>query len=264
MKFISTQTEFGLFMMLRSLILVLAILPSFAAENIKAVGAVSKANIKAVGAVAEANIKAVGAVDNTGGGAPSYLFQENFDGTGAGTWSGTADYDYTSSPAPLEGTQSLRLQEESVYNQDAFTGVTEVWMYFMWHPVNHVSTHSIGGLWDGGLSGVAEIRADTGDNTIFVVCGTATSAKTVATWAEGVTYHVWLRYKVGSGANAEVDVWFNTSATHPGAGNNKTGLTNGSKTTNATTPFFNTNFGGVDMIFDKLRVDDVAIGSNPS
>lgn len=61
-------------MMLRSLILILAILPTFAAENIKAVGAVSKANIKAIGAVAEANIKAFGVVDNTasggGGGGP--------------------------------------------------------------------------------------------------------------------------------------------------------------------------------------------------
>lgn len=58
-------------MMLRSLILILAILPTFAAENIKAVGAVAKANVKAIGAVAEANIKAFGAVDNTAsGGAP--------------------------------------------------------------------------------------------------------------------------------------------------------------------------------------------------
>lgn len=55
-------------MMLRSLILFLLILPTFAAENIKAVGAVSKANVKAIGAVAEANVKAFGVVDNTGGG----------------------------------------------------------------------------------------------------------------------------------------------------------------------------------------------------
>lgn len=137
-------------------------------------------------------------------------------------------------------------------------------MYFLWNPVNHVSTHTIGGLYDTGLSGVVDIYADTGDNTLYVTCGTATSSKTVATWAEGVTYHVWLRYKKGVGANAEVDLWFNTSATHPGTGNNKTSLTNGSKTTNATTPYFNTVFSGVDMIYDKVRVDDVAIGSNPT
>lgn len=68
-------------MMLRSLIFFLLILPTFAAENIKAVGAVSKANIKALGAVAEANIKALGAVDNTGGGGGSIT---HIDAKGAG------------------------------------------------------------------------------------------------------------------------------------------------------------------------------------
>lgn len=76
MKFISRQIEFGLFMMFRNfLILLILPLSLLGAENIKAVGAVSKANIKAIGAVAEANVKAFGAVDNTsGGGGPDTYY----------------------------------------------------------------------------------------------------------------------------------------------------------------------------------------------
>lgn len=55
------------------------------AENIKAVGAVSKANIKAIGAVAEANIKAFGAVDNTGSGGPDIAYRSSSHVVGTGT-----------------------------------------------------------------------------------------------------------------------------------------------------------------------------------
>lgn len=151
MKFISTQTEFGLFMMrLKFLVLsfLMAVIPLQAAENIKAVGAVAKANVKAIGAVAEANIKAVGAVDNTAAAGCNTLkdqspaavtptaFETRFNnyfaskftagatytsckveilcnklGTPAGTWTVSIYSDSSGSPGSIVGTASTAVNK---------------------------------------------------------------------------------------------------------------------------------------------------------
>lgn len=266
MKFTSHQIEYGLFMMrLKFLVLslLMAVAPLQSAENIKSVGAVSKANIKAVGAVVEANIKAVGAVDNTaGGGAPTYLLEQNFDTAGVPTdWNNSgANFDYTATV--LEGTQSLQTPSGSQAFLNEIFNLTEFWGYWMLRRVSWAGDPAtIFAAYSSGYT--SELTVDVAADSLRVASGTTES--TVTTTADTTTYHVWMHALKGTGANATVEVWFSTTTTKPAdASNGHAKITNGSFDANITAMNWCSLFGGTaDFIVDKVRIDDVAIGSNP-
>lgn len=68
--------------MMRLSILILLILSSQSAENIKSIDGVAKANIKSIGGVSEANIKSIDGVDNTSSGGSTFILLRE-DGSSA-------------------------------------------------------------------------------------------------------------------------------------------------------------------------------------
>jgi hypothetical protein len=261
-------------MMLRnfSLLLMLSVSPLFAAENIKAVGAVAKANIKAVGAVSEANIKAFGAVDNTGSsGTPaSPLFAEQFEGANGGydnagwTTSGTGLIQTNYTGVILHGTETMRFvtpdSNQSYAYSAAWSAGNERFIYFLFRPVSTPGAGDILQLWDSGFSSVSDLQL-TGTGALQIAHGSAT-ATTVSTMSDGTTYHVWVTYNNSADT---ANVGFSTTGTRPTSGNAFAQTTAGTSTTNAERVFIGfSGFDGInEVLFDRIYVDDVQIGDNP-
>lgn len=209
--------------------------------------------------------------------AATYLISENFDGAGTPTsWTvtgtGTSNFDYTTSPAPLEGTQSYRastatqtIRCESINISDA----TEVYCYVLFRPVTFSANtrNFIGFENSGGGTIYPFIRNSAG--TIEVSHGGA-SATTVGSMSAGTTYHVWFYWKAKVGA-ADGVAWigWSTDGTRPTSGNNFQQVTAGTSSSTAVRAVIlgvapDDSNVTQELIWDKLRVDDVTIGDNPS
>jgi len=190
----------------------------------------------------------------------TYLLDEQFEGAGSEeTWTYTtsvADYDYTTSPAPLQGDQSCQIDVGG--NEDAigaFTPSSEIWVTFIWHH-NAVAANST----------VITIR-DTDDNTLvflqvridntvrlYITGGTTDSG--VTPLVDATTYWFKVRAKAGTGANAEAEVWISTNGTW---GESDGSTTDGTWTADCENIRL---YGKIDTdnIFDDIRVDDENIG----
>jgi hypothetical protein len=195
-----------------------------------------------------------------------------------GTWvvsSGTPDYDYTTSPAPIEGTYSLFLSglgnsaDTRVYRAFTATGGQPQEMYFTF-----ILTED--GVTPGDFV-IARITKDgspllcsvtlKGTKTLGVSAGGGTIQYTTGTVTEDTLTHVWVRYLPGSGTDALCTVAFSTDGTRPTSGDNYKESTNGTVTANGNRAelwgdYTSANSGN-DIIFDKIFVDDATIGDNP-
>ena len=213
----------------------------------------------------------------TGGAVPTYLINQNFEGTGydnGETWtetlsSGTIDEDYTGTV--LAGSQSLRMLTTGFTQKNdspSFSGGQVRYAYFMLRPV----AIPAGGFetylfrWQTSASGRGSLTLNNAGTLTFSgnVSGSIT---TVGTMTAGTTYHVWV--SIDTTASPEtVTVGFSTTGTRPTSGNNYAsgtveitdgasidtiGLANGGGGSGPTP----------EMIFDKVLVDDVQIGDNP-
>lgn len=257
-----------------ALLCVFAGLPLFAAENIKAVGAVAKANIKAVGAVSEANIKAVGGVDNTAAGGGN-LVTENFEGTGApsgwATSAGTIQYDHATTALSLEASECLYITAEAGAEQAyvAFTDSDAVYAYFMMR-VEDVPTGSGRTFFkltnNAGTVTCFENAPNIGplQFKLYDTSGTHTATSGSTTSADQ-TYHVWVEYEKGTGANGQIRVYSSTTTTKPGSPD--AAVTNADSTSQGGRLYFGIDWAGAggNIYFDKLRISNsAAFGSDPS
>jgi hypothetical protein len=206
-----------------------------------------------------------------GGGGPTYLLQENFEGTGYElSWTeaaGTPDEDYATAPAPLAGSHSLRLDGTSVTQRadsPAFATTTDLWVYMLFNPTTlpgsgnndffHIRNSTTQVL-AAQLNASGTVRVSVGNNSL----------STVSTMSAGTTYHVWVHYIAGSGSNAFGSIAFSTDGTKPTSGNPYTEITTGTSTLggdNLRLTATATN-GGI-FIMDKVRADDATIGDNPT
>lgn len=201
-------------------------------------------------------------------GGATYLVKQDLEGTGydnSETWteSGTADEDYATAPAPLVGSQSLRMSGTTERDSSpSFAGQSTVWVYFQFNVTTLPSSgNSTFGLFIGPSVGVEVTSAGVIRTWSGSVNGSFTSDAITA----GVTYHGRFRYTAGSGANAVGTFEFNTSATFTGSGNKFSSFTNGSETQNCTQLQLRAEgTQTMTIIFDKIRVDDVIIGDNPT
>lgn len=199
----------------------------------------------------------------SGAAAPTYLIEQNFEETGLPTgWTefGTPDsWDYTTSPAPLEGSESVRVTASGQGGYATFTSQSEVWGYFMFN----ATIAGDGFLWhfydSTGASLVSRVRILSGGS--FRVYNGATDSDG-GSWSTSTTYHCWIRYKAGTGSNAETDFWVSSSTTKPGSPT--VSITTGTSTDDAGRVAINPMDSGEAIILDKFRVDDENIGSNPS
>lgn len=204
----------------------------------------------------------------------SYLIKQDFEGTGydnGETWTeaGTAtpDEDYTG--VALAGSQSLRVVTTSATSRSSvsFSAAGTVEVYFLFRPVVASA--------EAGLTIVQLRSADDAAEAIRlrwlssgrldVRAGGGTVASPVTVLSVDTTYHVWVRFVVGTGANAVATVAFSTTGTRPSSGNEFAQTSNGTATANAGILRLGTiTTTTVEMIFDKVRVDDATIGDNPT
>lgn len=200
----------------------------------------------------------------------SYLIKQDFEGTGydnSETWTENrtvVDEDYTG--IVLTGSQSLRvvttLTNDVYAASPSFASQNEAWIYFQWRPVTLDGASYIAALYGGGSERLW-IRVNS-DGTMRIDHG-AISSNTVATVTAGTTYNVWARYKIGAGTDGVGELAFSTTTTKPTSGSGFVSLANGTETAPVTLcRLGNLSFvRTIDFIYDKVRVDDVAIGDNP-
>lgn len=210
------------------------------------------------------------------GTSPTYLVKQNFETATTGydneeTWvtaSGSPNPAYTGEI--LLGTQSLRATEAAAAGRvrtEFSSGIDEVHAYFLFRRDGGGQPGGARTFFTFSTAGadsqqVAVQYGTTGALTI--ICGTA-NLTTVSGTSVDQTYHVWVGYTKGTGANAFAYVAFSTDGTKPSSGNQYREVTNGSSTNQVGRIYLGlaaTN-AAADLIFDKVLVDDVAIGSNP-
>jgi hypothetical protein len=79
------------------------------------------------------------------------------------------------------------------------------------------------------------------------------------------TYHIWVKYVKGSGANAVIESGFSTDGTRPTSGSAFVTQTVGTATADTDRIMFGQSSSNtVSTYIDKVRVDDAVIGDNPS
>lgn len=218
-----------------------------------------------------------------GGGGAQCLVYETFDAAGYDkSWTesaGTPDEDYTSSPAPLAGTQSFYLAAcANSTTQKAYIDFTPTSGqpqegYFLYRLVNAPTTTGsrIIGLLRTGASTRATVSLETSSGPVYklsiqVVGGTKQT--TTGTLSTGTTYHLWPHYLKGTGSTAVATIAFSTDGVRPTSGNNYKESTAGNGTTDADRfelmSEYVTGTNCVNALVDKVIVDDGTISDNPT
>lgn len=211
------------------------------------------------GFVGSVNVPAAAA----GGGGPTFIFQENFedasvgfDGNNAGGWtnSGGCNAKYATSPAPLAGTQSLRMPADEYVWRD-FTASDEVWFYCLFNgttratsgngifTIRNAATVLFKLLWDHDNSDRLRIYVPTANDL------------TTAGISASNTYSIWGHYKKGTGANAVGDIEWQVAGTpRVGSGNNYRQVTTGEATAQANRIYLH-NDGATDVhLMDTVKL----------
>lgn len=213
----------------------------------------------------------------TEGGGATYLFSEDFE-SGNTQWtkaSGTAtgNFAYATSPAPLVGSYSLLLDESSgselLYrNTTNWTAAAATYAYAQVNittigTVASTDVRRLLGFRDGGTTNICAAGLRTSSSTIYwAVQAAGATAYTSITPSAGTTYHLWLEYVEGSGTGS-CSLYVATSATKPGSAS--AARSNLNLTTDAVRIIVGAYLTEVDgVIWDKVRVDDEVIGSDPS
>lgn len=137
------------------------------------------------------------------------------DAEGSGTpadWTntGSPDWDYTTSPAPLRGTQSVALDAGDKIEKDSLTG-GDVWAFVRWQAAdgNPESTSYVLLAYDSTPTLLGKVQINT-NGAIRHYNGTA-NATSAGTLADGATgeYCFWWHLKRGSSENTgESHVWY--------------------------------------------------------
>jgi VCBS repeat-containing protein len=190
--------------------------------------------------------------------APTYLLTEGFEGTGfentGWTKTGSANENYTT--LVLHGAQSLNCVGAQ-YIQRAFVFPTGFNLYFRvrwaaWRDYANII------YWDDANYGTAAaLYAD--DNRFLLVHGSGSALGTTAI-NPNVTYHVWIEWTKGAGNNGTMKLFVSTTGAKPASP--EANITTG--TGGATQRIYLGPTGtGPNVIFDRILVDDVPIGSNP-
>lgn len=193
---------------------------------------------------------------------PTYYLQETFDATGYDLAGWTESYaseileDYTTSPAPLQGTQSVFFNTTATRTliTPTHTALAEKWESFMLHitsgsiPATDRGIHAFRDSANNPVLAMT-VKATTGLVELDVGTGTATSA---AALSVGTTYYFWIRYVKGTGSNAVGEVYWSTTTT-PGAA--KVTVTNGTSTNDSDKTIL-AGYSNFRIMLDDYHVSD--------
>jgi hypothetical protein len=217
----------------------------------------------------------MGAQNVSSGGAtpPSYLLDETFEtnpGYDNAGWveSGTVDEDFSTAGLSLDGSECLKLDstggsDASAYNTN--TASSSVCLYFK----TRFET-----MPDSTGRSLAQINTNTtvcallqcSSNGLFRISAAGGAAVFLTdTFTNDVTYHVWMTYDKGTGADAKATCGFSTDGTRPLSGNSYAESVNGTSTASVNRFYLRSDQNGSGFIgyFDHILLDDVAIGDNP-
>jgi len=204
--------------------------------------------------------------------APSYLLTENFEGTGYQNsyWVETGDPDEDYAAAPLEGSQSLRFVSSASIMVTSYTNLPatgEIWAYFLFRPTSWSSFQSMCSFRNSANTSVAEARLTTGSFNVRSDAGSGVNGS-AGLVVSNTTYHGWLYYKKSPDGviPAIASFAWSTNGIKPAVGSSTyIEHTNSVTSTTDATRF---RFGSsssvtTELMFDKLRVHNSALGDNP-
>lgn len=198
-----------------------------------------------------------------------YLIEEGFEGTGlppnftAIETGGTPDFDFDYTTTPLVGSQSFRMVDTTAGQEKVvvdFGARDEVWVAFV--------VNAVDGIPGGGGSYPFGFRDASGteqnylinENTpgrIKIHTDAGFTASSDFSFTTGGTYYVKVRYKKGTGNNAEMELWVSTSTASWGT---SASSTDGDTTTQLRYFIFDSyNTYDVELKVDKLVIDDADI-----
>jgi hypothetical protein len=156
--------------------------------------------------------------------APTYFFQENFEGDGyQNTWTpgGATPYANPDTNSPvMQGTNAcgIGLATTFTYAASEFTAKDEVWGKFMVNKADTGSGQNNSAKLTLSRTGVAndlEIAFQAG-GIIGVKHGTV-NVTGAYTMGEGTNYWIWFHFAKGTGANGVAEVFVSTSDSRPGS-----------------------------------------------
>jgi len=196
--------------------------------------------------------------------AQSYLLSEGFEGVGfentGWTTFSTSDPDYAASP--LVGSQSLRCNGTSSFIQRPFAPGNSFYCYFQVRWLAYSPFKFVVDWLDSSINSVTRVVTDGFPNRLHIVHGEANVTGTTVL-AENTTYHVWVEWTRGTGANGTMSLFLSSTGVKPGSP--EATITTGS----GINPIAAFDVGpfdaatSTDVIYDRILIDDEPIGSNP-
>src|SRR5690349_15328802 len=157
-----------------------------------------------------------------GGGSPTYIIKQDFEGTGydnGETWNefidANVDADYATSPAPLVGSQSLKVGVVETYNQ--FTGVSEIYGYFQCYMSDISGADFIFSFRTSGDANQMRVRILSDGAIRIYDSANNTTDSSAGAFAQGSVNHVWVYYLKGTGANGVLQCHVAATDTKPGS-----------------------------------------------
>lgn len=205
----------------------------------------------------------------TTGSGTTFVVNDGFEGVGAPSgWSnisGTPDYDYTTTV--LADAQSCFVGTNGVACVAAvsFTNMAEYWSYWLMRFVGstpggaanwHTTRPNGGGTPSHTCSLTAALKLSWNPGGSAIAPATAIVI--------GTTYHVWLYYKAGTGADGLSNIGFSTDGVRPTSGGTYAQTTVHTGTNSVGRLDFGNQAAtnSFDCIFDNVRVAATQIGDN--
>jgi hypothetical protein len=191
------------------------------------------------------------------------LIDQNFEGTGydnSETWTespgaSTINPDYTTTI--LLGAQSL-LMDGHTYSfpsivSPTFTASDNAYLHLMFRVIRNAGDHIDEFIaLRSSTTVVCRISFRYNDRKFYLQSGGQTGYGDVAAWELDTTYHIWMDYQKGTGANSAAQLYVGTTTTKPGVA--YTTVTSG----NATQQIDNLKIFPSDasVIFDQIKIAD--------
>ena len=191
-----------------------------------------------------------------GGGGPTFIIDEDFEGTGTpSSWyvSG-ADFDYAA--AALIGSQSARLSANAQYIGISDGGVlnhVELYGKFRFKPET-LPTGSFCKIMELQNSSFVAVMTIVIQPSGALECG---GTPTSDTMTAGTSYWIYWHYLKGTGSNAVTECGFSSTETRPTSGTKYSGITNANSTTNATQTQTYISSGAV-LVQDQFQISTTA------